>query len=67
MTWMWRRQRVARDGHSLKRARTVETHPAMIEMIAEMLEREPEPCDAGCCAAPVRAPMGARAENEHAR
>ncbi len=61
-------QRVARElGIQLKRARTVETHPAMIEMIAEMLEREPEPCDAGCCAAPVRAPMGARAENEHAR
>jgi ferrochelatase len=52
-------QRVAKElGIQLKRARTVETHPAMIEMVAEMLEREPVPCPAGCCAAPVRAPMG---------
>ena len=38
----------------LVRARTVETHPAMIEMIAELAETEPEPCDAGCCPAPAR-------------
>jgi ferrochelatase len=38
----------------LARARTVETHPAMIEMIAEMLDQEHEVCAAGCCAAPVR-------------
>jgi len=37
-------------GIRMARARTVETHPAMIEMIAEMLEREHAPCYAGCCA-----------------
>ncbi len=47
-------------GIRLARARTVETHPAMIEMIAEMVEREPEPCAAGCCAAPVRPPAAVR-------
>jgi protoporphyrin/coproporphyrin ferrochelatase len=47
-------------GIRLARARTVETHPAMIEMIAEMVEREPEPCVAGCCAAPVRPPAAVR-------
>jgi ferrochelatase len=46
-------------GIRLTRARTVETHPAMIEMIAQMLDREPEPCATGCCPAPVR-PVGAR-------
>jgi ferrochelatase len=46
-------------GIRLTRARTVETHPAMIEMIAEMVEQEPEPCVAGCCPAPVR-PAAAR-------
>jgi ferrochelatase len=44
----------AKLGIRLVRARTVETHPAMIEMIAEMLEQEHEPCAPGCCAAPVR-------------
>ncbi len=46
-------------GIRLARVRTVETHPAMIEMIAQMLEQEPEPCAAGCCPAPVR-PVAAR-------
>jgi protoporphyrin/coproporphyrin ferrochelatase len=41
-------------GIRLARARTVETHPAMIEMIAQMVGQEPEPCVAGCCPAPVR-------------
>ncbi len=41
-------------GIRMVRARTVETHPAMIEMIAEMLEQEPKACDAACCAAPMR-------------
>ena len=48
------RQEAAELGIRLARARTVETHPALIEMIAEMLEQEHEPCAAGCCAAPVR-------------
>ena len=48
-------RRVAGElGIRLARARTVETHPAMIEMIAEMLETEPAACPAGCCPAPVR-------------
>lgn len=41
-------------GIRLARARTVETHPAMIEMIAELTEREPDACEEGCCPAPVR-------------
>lgn len=60
-------QRVARElGIRLARARTVETHPAMIEMIAELLEREPEPCQAGCCAAPARPPAVRPASSETA-
>jgi protoporphyrin/coproporphyrin ferrochelatase len=48
-------RRVADElGIRMTRARTVETHPAIIEMIAEMLEKQPEPCLSGCCAAPVR-------------
>lgn len=34
----------------IARARTVETHPAMIEMIAEFLEQEHAICHQGCCA-----------------
>ncbi len=41
-------------GIRITRARTVETHPAMIEMIAELLEKQPEPCARGCCAALIR-------------
>jgi ferrochelatase len=48
------RKEAARLGIRLVRAGTVGTHPAMIEMIAEMLEQEHELCAAGCCAAPVR-------------
>ena len=42
-------------GIRMARARTVETHPAMIEMIAEMLERDHASCDSGCCAYGFRA------------
>jgi ferrochelatase len=43
------------DGLGLKmvRAGTVETHPAMIRMIAELIEQEPALCPAACCAPPV--------------
>jgi ferrochelatase len=41
-------------GIRMARARTVETHPAMIEMIAEALEHEHTLCEAGCCAAPIQ-------------
>jgi ferrochelatase len=43
-------------GICLVRAGTVETHPLMIEMIAEMVEGEPAVCPVGCCAAPARRP-----------
>ena len=36
-------------GVKMVRAGTVGTHPAMIEMIAEMVEQDHEPCAAGCC------------------
>lgn len=41
-------------GLKMARAGTVETHPAMIRMIAELIETEPEMCPPDCCAAPVR-------------
>jgi ferrochelatase len=41
-------------GVRMVRAKTVGTHPAMIEMIAEMVQREPAACQSGCCAAPIR-------------
>ena len=41
-------------GVKMVRAGTVGTHPAMIEMIAEMVEQDHEPCAEGCCAAPQR-------------
>jgi ferrochelatase len=48
-------RQVAGDlGLRMARARTVETHPAMIDMIAEMLEREHEPCSESCCVAQIR-------------
>ncbi|MBV8842811.1 MAG: ferrochelatase [Bryobacterales bacterium] len=37
-------------GIRMARARTVENHPAIIEMIAEMLEEEHPACEASCCA-----------------
>jgi ferrochelatase len=41
-------------GVKMVRAGTVGTHPAMIEMIAEMLERDHAACAEGCCPAPQR-------------
>jgi ferrochelatase len=42
-------------GVRMVRAKTVGTHPAMIRMIAEMLEQEAVACRADCCA-PARRP-----------
>ena len=42
-------------GVRMARAGTVETHPAMIRMIAGMIEEEPAPCAEECCA-PARRP-----------
>ena len=36
-------------GVRMARARTVETHPAMIRMIAELAQVEPQTCAAECC------------------
>jgi ferrochelatase len=41
------------------RAGTVGTHPAIIRMIAELIESVPEPCAAACCPAPQRPPSPA--------
>lgn len=41
-------------GVKMVRAKTVETHPAMIRMIAEMIQSEPAPCEADCCPAARR-------------
>ncbi|MBZ5672921.1 MAG: ferrochelatase [Acidobacteriia bacterium] len=41
-------------GVKMVRAGTAGTHPAMIEMIAEMVEQDHEQCAEGCCAAPRR-------------
>jgi len=46
-------------GVQMVRAGTVGTHPAMIRMIAELIELEPEPCAANCCPAPQRPPSPA--------
>jgi ferrochelatase len=43
-------------GIRMARAGTVGTHPAMIEMIAELIEREPASCAGTCCAAPAGPP-----------
>jgi ferrochelatase len=43
-------------GLRMVRAGTVGTHPALIRMIAELIEQEPERCAADCCAAPRRPP-----------
>jgi ferrochelatase len=45
-------------GVKMARAGTVETHPAMIRMIGELIELEPAVCPASCCAAPARPPAG---------
>jgi len=44
-------------GVKMVRAGTAGTHPAMIEMIAEMVEQDHAPCAEGCCAAPRRPPV----------
>jgi len=41
-------------GIRMARARTVETHPAMIRMIAELAVIEPQHCPADCCPPPRR-------------
>jgi ferrochelatase len=41
-------------GIRMVRAGTVGTHPAIIRMIAESIEREPEACAPDCCPAPQR-------------
>lgn len=43
-------------GVRMVRAGTVETHPAMIQMIAELTVQEHRVCAAGCCPAPARRP-----------
>ncbi len=43
-------------GIKMVRAGTVGTHPAMVELIAELVEQEHRPCAEGCCPAPVRPP-----------
>jgi ferrochelatase len=45
-------------GVKMARAGTVETHPAMIRMIAELMETEPALCPANCCPAPAARPAG---------
>jgi protoporphyrin/coproporphyrin ferrochelatase len=47
------------SGVQMVRAGTVGTHPAIIRMIAELIERVPEPCAASCCPAPQRPPSPA--------
>jgi ferrochelatase len=46
-------------GIRMVRAGTVGTHPAIIRMIAELIEREPVPCAASCCPVPQRPPSPA--------
>jgi len=41
-------------GVRMVRAGTAGTHPAMIEMIAELVELKPDACAEGCCPPPVR-------------
>jgi protoporphyrin/coproporphyrin ferrochelatase len=41
-------------GIRMVRAGTAGTHPAMIRMVAELIEREPVACAGTCCAPPVR-------------
>ena len=47
-------------GVNMARAGTVGTHPAIIRMIAELIETEPAICPATCCAAPSSRPVVAR-------
>ena len=49
-------RQVAGDlGIRMVRAKTVGTHPAIIEMVAEMAGRDHAPCDDRCCVAPIGA------------
>jgi ferrochelatase len=41
-------------GIRMARAGTAGTHPAMIRMVADLIEREPVACAGTCCAPPVR-------------
>jgi hypothetical protein len=41
-------------GIKMVRSGTVETHPAIIRMIAQLVESEPALCHAECCAQPAR-------------
>lgn len=43
-------------GVKMVRAGTAGTHPAMIEMIAEMVHQEHQACAEGCCPAPQKRP-----------
>jgi len=49
------RQAARELGIRMARARTVESHPAMIEMIVGMLEQDQPRCDCGCCVYGARA------------
>lgn len=44
-------------GVKMSRARTAETHPAMIRMIVELAGKEPAVCRPDCCAPPARRPV----------
>jgi len=46
-------------GMRMVRAGTVGTHPAIVRMIAELIEAEPEACAGTCCPAPQRPPSPA--------
>jgi len=46
-------------GIRMVRAGTVGTHPAIIRMIAELIERDPLSCEASCCPPPQRPPSPA--------
>ena len=46
-------------GVRMVRAGTVGTHPAIIRMIAQLIESEPVPCAPTCCPAPQRPPSPA--------
>jgi ferrochelatase len=45
-------------GVRMMRAGTVETHPAMIRMIAELVEQTPGACEKACCPSARRPPVG---------
>jgi ferrochelatase len=47
-------------GVKMARAGTVGTHPAMICMIAELIEQEQSVCPTTCCAAPAGRPVSVR-------